>query len=106
MWSFRLKDIILQKGNVTILNNVIDAGKGEKTVVRIDNPKEGKVNVIVMTLDGNIVDYLNRGNLSEGTSYFTWNGRNKNNRPVARGIYFVRIIGNGFDETRKVMVVK
>ncbi|MCQ2596397.1 MAG: hypothetical protein MJ181_00985 [Treponema sp.] len=106
LWSFRLKKITKQKGNVTILNNVIDASKGERTVVRIDNPKSGKVDVIVMTLDGNIVDYLNRGNLGTGTTNFTWNGTNRSGKPVARGMYFIRIIGNGFDETRKVMVVK
>ncbi|MCQ2572521.1 MAG: hypothetical protein MJ182_01370 [Treponema sp.] len=106
LWSIRLRDIINQKGNVTILNNVIDSAKGEKTVVKIDNPKAGKVDIIVMTLDGNVIDYLNHGNLEEGTSYFTWNGRNRSGKACARGMYFVRVIGNGFDETRKVMVVK
>ena len=27
-------------------------------------------------------------------------------RPVARGIYFVRVVGPGFDEMRKVLVVR
>ena len=99
--------MILQKGGVTILNNVIDAGKGEKAVVRVDNPKTGKVDVIVMTLDGNVIEYLHRGELEAGNeNYFTWNGKNRNGKAVARGMYFVRVIGNGFDETRKIMVVK
>ena len=107
LWSFRLKEMILQKGGVTILNNVINAGKGEKAVVRVDNPKTGKVDVIVMTLDGNVIEYLHRGELEAGNeNYFTWNGKNRNGKAVARGMYFVRVIGNGFDETRKIMVVK
>jgi len=107
LWSFRLKEMTLQKGRVTILNNVIDAGKGEKTVVRVDNPKAGRVDVIVMTLDGNVIEYLHRGELEAGNeNYFTWNGRNRAGKAVARGMYFIRVIGNGFDETRKVTVVK
>ncbi|MCQ2584217.1 MAG: hypothetical protein MJ185_01400 [Treponema sp.] len=107
LWSFRLKEMILQKGGVTILNNVINAGNGEKAVVRVDNPKTGRVDVIVMTLDGNVIEYLHRGELEAGNeNYFTWNGKNRAGRAVARGMYFVRVIGNGFDETRKIMVVK
>ena len=106
LWSFKLKSITDQRGNVTILNNVIDAGKGEKTVVKVNVPEAGKLNVIVMTLDGNIITYLNRGKVDAGEHYFTWNGKNKNGDSVARGLYFIRVSSNGFDETRKVMVVK
>lgn len=106
LWSFRLRSITSQRGGVTILNNVINAEKGEKTVIQIDLPEDGKLNVIVMTLDGNIISYLNRGNTKAGQHYFTWNGKNKNGNPVARGMYFVRVTGSGIDETRKVMVVK
>ena len=106
LWSFRLKGITGQRGGVTILNNVIDAGKGEKTVVKVDMPQDGKLNVIVMTLDGNIISYLHRGIAKSGENYFTWNGKNRNGSLVARGMYFIRVIGDDFDETRKVMVVK
>lgn len=106
LWSFRLKTISDQRGGVTVLNNVINAGRGEKAVIKIDNVKSGHVDVIIMTLDGNIIDYLNRGELAAGTTNFTWNGKNRNGREVARGLYFVRVIGNDFDETRKIMVVK
>ena len=106
LWSFKIKGITNQRGGVTILNNVINADKGEKTVVKVDVATEGKLNVIVMTLDGNIIKYLNRGTATAGEHYFTWDGRNKNNNPVARGMYFIRVTGSDFDETRKVMVVK
>ena len=106
LWSFKLRGITSQRGGVTILNNVIDAGKGEKTVIKVDLPEAGKLSVIVMTLDGNIITYLNRGNAEAGEHYFTWNGKNKSGNSVARGMYFVRVTGSGIDETRKVMVVK
>lgn len=106
LWSFKIKSITEQRGGVTILNNVINPDKGEKTVVKVNQPVNGKLNVIVMTLDGNIVTYLNRGEALAGEHFFTWNGKNKAGNSVARGMYFVRVIGGDFDETRKVMVVK
>lgn len=106
LWSIRLKDIITQRGNVTILNNVINASKGELTTVKVNMPSEGNLNVIVMTLDGNIVQYLQHGRASSGEHNYVWNGTTKTGKKVARGMYFVRVFGNGIDETRKVMVVK
>lgn len=106
LWSFRLKGITGQRGGVTILNNVINAANGEKTVIKVDVPAEGKLNVIVMTLDGNIITYLHRGNAKTGENYFTWDGKNRSGSAVARGMYFIRVVGTDFDETRKVMVVK
>ena len=106
LWSFKVKDIKTQRGGVTILNNVINASQGEKTVLKVDVPTEGRLNVMVMTLDGNIITYLNRGKANAGEHYFTWTGRNRNGNIVARGMYFIRVIGSGIDETRKVMVVK
>ena len=106
LWSFRLKGITEQRGGVTILNNVINPTQGEKTMIKITLPAEGRLNVSILTADGNIITYLSRGNVKEGEHYFTWDGKNRKGEPVARGIYFVRVTGSGIDETRKVMVVK
>ena len=106
LWSFRLKSAVLQRGNVTIFNNVIDVNKGEMSVVRVNMPSEGKLDVIVMTLDGNIIRYLQHGTASAGEHNYSWNGTSKSGKKVARGLYFVRVFGNGIDETRKIMVVK
>ena len=106
LWSFRLKNITLQRGNVTILNNVIDANKGEMSVVQVNMPSSGNLDVVVMTLDGNVIRYLQHGTASAGEHSYSWNGTTKSGKKVARGLYFVRIFGNGIDETRKIMVVK
>ena len=106
LWSFRTKSINAQRGGITILNNVINVTEGEKTVIKVNLAQEDKLNISIMTLDGNIITYLNRGNLKEGEHYFSWDGKNQKGRAVARGMYFVRITGSDIDETRKVMVVK
>lgn len=106
LWSFRIKDITEQRGGVTILNNVINVSNGEKTILRVKSNSHDTLNVIVMTLDGNVIKYLNHGTTEVGEHFFTWDGRNNAGNTVARGLYFIRVIGGGFDETRKVMVVK
>lgn len=106
LWSFRLESAVLQRGNVTIFNNVIDVNKGEMSVVHVNMPSEGRLDVIVMTLDGNIIRYLQHGTASAGEHNYSWNGTSKSGKKVARGLYFVRVFGNGIDETRKIMVVK
>jgi len=106
LWSFKIRTTSLQRGGVSILNNVIDLNSGEHTVIQVDMKQSGNLNVIVMTLDGNIVTYLRHGQTDAGTHYYNWNGTNNGGSKVARGLYFVRVIGPGIDETRKVMCVK
>lgn len=106
IWSFKVKSVTNQRGGVTILNNVINATYGEKAIVKINLPQDGNLDVMVMTLDGNIVTYLNHGATTSGEHYFTWNGTNNAGSKVARGLYFVRVISSTIDETRKIMVVK
>ncbi|MBR1721554.1 MAG: hypothetical protein IJ727_03565, partial [Treponema sp.] len=106
LWSFTVSDITRQRGGVTILNNVINAANGEKTAVEVNMASEGNLNVYVLTLDGNVVKRLSKGKVSAGSHYYYWDGKNNGGKPVARGMYFIRVSGSGIDETRKVMVVK
>lgn len=106
LWSFSINSIKKQRGGVTILNNVINATVKEQTVIEVDMPNDGLLNVFIMTLDGNIIKRLSKGQKKAGTHYFKWDGTNNAGKTVARGLYFVRVSGKDIDETRKVMVVK
>ena len=106
LWSFSLKDLKLQRGGVTILNNVINVSIREQTVVQVNMKESGNLSVCVTTLDGNVVKWLSKGHASEGVHNFKWDGTNKSGNPVARGLYFVRVVAPEIDETRKVMCVK
>jgi flagellar hook assembly protein FlgD len=61
---------------------------------------------MVFTLDNNLVRVLSRGQQASGSYMLTWDGTNAGGQAVARGMYIIRATGPGFDETRKVMVVK
>jgi hypothetical protein len=104
-WSFRLKDTT-QRGGASILNNVINPLLGETTTIVYTLDRSGPVTIQVFTLSGDIVDVLQRGQQTAGTHTVSWDGRNRGGRVVARGMYFIRIVGPGVDEHRKVLVVK
>lgn len=107
LWSFKLLTSHSQRGGVSILNNVINPLNNEETTIKLNLSQTNNINIMVMTLDGNIITYLCKSSeLSAGEHTFYWNGKNKANKAVARGLYFIRIIGKNIDETRKVMIVK
>jgi flagellar hook assembly protein FlgD len=66
----------------------------------------GTVTITVFDLKGDIVDILHRGRQDAGEHSTTWDGRNRGGNAVARGIYFIKLVGPGVSETRKVLVVK
>jgi hypothetical protein len=105
-WSYDVHNVRLQRGGVTILNNVINPTKGEKVSIRYHLVNGGRVTVQVFTLDGNMIKVLFRGSRPQGEWIDVWDGKNNGQRPVARGMYFVRVVGPDIDEIRKVMVVK
>ena len=106
LWSIKFKGITNQRGGITILNNVINPLEEENCVVKVNLSENARISIMVMTLDGNVVKYLEHGEVSAGEHYYTWDGKNKSGKIVARGMYFIRATGGGIDETRKVMVVK
>ncbi|MDY2843849.1 MAG: FlgD immunoglobulin-like domain containing protein [Treponema sp.] len=106
LWSFSLRNFTKQRSGVSILKNVINLNENEQSVIEVDMKSSGNLNVFIMTLDGNIVRRLSKGRREAGTHFFKWNGTNLSGKSVARGLYFVRVVGPEIDETRKIMCVK
>ncbi len=105
-WSFRLTPFVAQKAGVTILNNVIWPENGDKTMLSLDLERAGIITAQVFTLDGQVVDVLQRGRLTAGEHFLTWDGTNASGQIVASGLYFIRVVGPEIDEIRKVLVAK
>jgi hypothetical protein len=105
-FSFTVHDVTLQRSGVTILNNVINPDNGERTYVDYRLARGGQVTIQVFTLDGTMVDILYRGHRDAGEYRAAWDGTNRSGRAVARGMYFIRVVGPDMDELRKVMVVR
>lgn len=106
-WTFDLHDIRGQRGGATILNNVINPDRGQVATLQYTLGSTGPVSIMVFDLSGSIVNVLARIQSQAPGDYATsWDGRNRGGRAVARGIYFIRIVAPGIDETRKVLVVR
>ncbi|MGA2640589.1 MAG: FlgD immunoglobulin-like domain containing protein, partial [Spirochaetia bacterium] len=105
-WTFDLRDIRSQRGGVQILNNVINPDKGQVTTLQFSQGTAGNVTVTVFDLSGSIIRVLLRQNQAAADYGVTWDGTNRSGAKVTRGLYFIRVIGPGFDETRKVLVVR
>ena len=105
-FEYALHSVIQQRGEVTITNNVINPTAGQVANLHYVMQKSGNVTITVFDLSGSIITVLTRGNQAAGTYTTSWDGKNRSGAPVARGIYFVRVVGPGFDEIRKVLVVR
>jgi len=106
-FSFDIQTIRLQRGGVTILNNVINSNNRENTYIRYHLVRGGRVTIQVYTLDGTLVKSLRRNEYRDAGEWSeSWDGTNNGGRAVARGMYFVRVVGPDIDEIRKIMVIK
>jgi hypothetical protein len=105
-WSYKIRDLRVQRGDVTIMRNVINPNRGEKTYLHYTIGESGYLTITVFDLKGDVVNILFRGQRGPGEYSTTWDGRNRGGRIVARGVYFIKVVGPGMNEIRKVLVVK
>jgi hypothetical protein len=105
-WGFRINDIAKQHDDITILNNVINPDRDEKAWLHYILKRGGNVTIHVFDLAGTVVDVLFKGYKGVGEYSTAWNGRNRAGHAVARGIYFIKIVGPDIEDVRKVVVVK
>jgi|GEM_PF-5890446 len=105
-FSFDIHDVRKQRGGVTVLNNVIDPTQGETVRLSYQLVSAGYVTITVFTLDGDVVSRLYAGQETAGDYTTAWNGKNGSGQSVARGMYFIRVVGPDIDEIRKVIVIR
>jgi hypothetical protein len=106
MWSLKVQDSQPQRGSVTILDNVLRPARGGKTTLVYSLDRRGSVTILVSDMRGDIVAVLVRTVQDAGQHAASWDGRNRAGRIVAPGLYYVKIVGPGINEVRKVLVGK
>ena len=57
-------------------------------------------------IQGNLVKTIDHGSLDIGSHHIKWNGSNDKGNRVESGVYFFKIQGDGFDQTRKLLLLK
>jgi hypothetical protein len=106
-FSFDIQNVRTQRGGVSVLNNVINSNNRENAYIRYNLARGGRVTIQVYTLEGTLIKSLRRNEHRDAGEWTdTWDGTNNSGRAVARGMYFVRVVGPDIDEIRKIMVIK
>ncbi|MBD3367515.1 MAG: T9SS type A sorting domain-containing protein [Candidatus Eisenbacteria bacterium] len=77
------------------------------TTIRFDVPSPGgRVLLTVHDVSGRVVTTLVDDEVPGGRHNAVWSGRDAGGRPVASGVYFYRIGMPGFEERRKMVLLK
>jgi len=76
------------------------------TTIEFGIPADGKVKLSIYNLKGQKVKELLNSPLDRGYHKAVWNGKDKNNRSVSSGVYFVRLEAGKTIQTRKIMLMK
>lgn len=76
------------------------------TRIRFDLPRAGQVRLDVYDAAGKRVRTLVEGNHPAGPGEVVWNGTDQRGRPVASGVYFARIGGEGVSASHRLVLVK
>ena len=71
------------------------------TKVKFDVPKQSYTGIIIYDVLGKQIEKAFEGNLNAGQYEFTWNASEMNS-----GVYFLRMIGDKFVETKRMLLIK
>ncbi len=69
-------------------------------------PREANVSLRIYNMAGREVAVLHEGVLGAGFYTKTWNGTDSDGRTVGSGVYFVRMDAQGFNATKKLVVLR
>jgi hypothetical protein len=76
------------------------------TVIRFDLPKEGRVQLRIFDIKGQLVNTLVDRRLSAGSHTVTWDARDNQGRTCPTSIYFCRLEAGGYIAVRKLILLK
>ena len=91
-----------RKADLSIVPNPFNP----KTTVKFALPARGEASVKVYNLRGELVRTLHSGVLDAGEHPFVWNGTDNDGRQVSSGVYLVNAVTQGFNATKKAVLVK
>jgi len=76
------------------------------TNIEFSLPAREPVRLDIVNIRGQTITTLIDHELPPGHHQASWNGRDRNDQPVASGVYFCRIRAGDFVDSRKMMMVK
>lgn len=79
---------------------------GSGTTIHFELARSVDVRLTVFDVAGRQVRTLSNGRVPAGRHSVGWDGRDTGGQAVAGSVYFVRLTGNGVEQTEKVTVIK
>jgi hypothetical protein len=76
------------------------------TIISFDLPQSGNAELSIYDLLGRKITTLLNENLDAGSHSVTWDGHAESGEELATGVFFYRLQAAGFDETKKMLLVK
>jgi probable HAF family extracellular repeat protein len=92
----------IESGNVTRTIVGPNPFRGQ-VVMNFAVPKQGAVHVAVFDVSGRLVWHSDPVVTEPGTRRFVWNGQTESGRSAPAGIYLVRLTGNGFSVSKRIV---
>lgn len=77
-----------------------------RTTIAFEIPRDMRGRLVVHDVRGREIAVLRDGALTAGRHDVVWDGRDANERPVASGVYFVRLVGDAQQDVRKMVLVR
>jgi len=76
------------------------------TTIRFDLPRAGHVRIAVYETGGRLVDVLLDRRMDAGRSEIAWDGKTGRGKPAASGVYYCEMTVEGFEQTRKMILLR
>lgn len=76
------------------------------TTIKFSLAEPGDVSLRVYDVRGQLVRTLLAEHRASGEHALSWDGRNDQNREVASGVYYYKLLARGFEDTRKMLLMK
>ena len=76
------------------------------TTIQFDLPQSGKVSIKIFNIRGELVRTLIQSQVNAGSHTVNWDGRDDNGKNIASGLYIYQLTVNGFNATKKLLMIK
>lgn len=78
----------------------------DKTTISYSIAKSGEVSLKVYDQAGRLIRTLENGIKDAGIYHTRWNGIDNNNKKVAAGVYFMRLLSGDFSSVEKLIIIR
>ena len=76
------------------------------TIISYNLPKDSHVNISIFDVLGRKVKTLTNQHMKAGKNKVQWNGENDHGKLLAGGVYIYKIISGGYNQSKKMILVK